>query len=176
MGGFFGHKGHLVRVAVLFAAGVGLFLVLQALMVPKGFGAYGHYRAGALDDNRARPFAHAGRQACLECHADVWEVLQRGRHGNVHCEACHGPLAKHAEDPSTAEATKPDPKALCARCHQENVARPAKFPQVDVVDHAAGAACTDCHKAHDPLDEAQQPPAAAAGAPTPAAPEKGGAK
>jgi len=154
MGGFFGHKGHLVRVAALFAAGILVFLVLQALLVPKGFGVYGHYRAGALDDNRARPLMHAGRAACVDCHADVWEVLQKGKHGPVHCEACHGPLARHAEDPSAGKAVKPDPKLLCARCHQEGVARPAKFPQVDVAGHAGGESCTSCHKAHDPLEQA----------------------
>jgi hypothetical protein len=174
MGGLFGHKEHLVRVAALFAAGVLVFLALQALLVPKGFGAYGHYRAGALEDNRARPLAHAGRDACVECHSDVWEVLQRGKHGQVRCEACHGPLARHAEDPSAGKAVKPDSKLLCVRCHQESVARPVKFPQVDAAGHAGGEACTTCHKAHDPLDEAQQPaPAASAASPAAAGPQKG---
>ena len=181
MGGLFGHKGHLVRVAALFAAGVLAFLALQALLVPKGFGAYGHYRAGALEDNRARPLAYAGRGACVECHSDVWEVLQRGKHGHVRCEACHGPLGKHAEDPSAGKAVKPDSKQLCARCHAESVARPEKFPQIDVAGHAGGESCTTCHKAHDPLDEAAQaapaatPQAAPAAAPQ-AAPEKGAAR
>jgi hypothetical protein len=165
MGAFFGHKGHLVRVAALFAAGMLVFLGLHALLVPKGFGEYGHYRAGALDDNRARPLVHAGRAACVECHADVWETLQKGKHGNVHCEACHGPLGRHAEDPSASQAVKPDPRVLCARCHQQNVARPASFPQIDVAEHSAGESCLTCHKAHDPLDEA----AAAQAAATPAA-------
>jgi len=173
MEGFFRHKGHLVRVAVLFAAGILVFLGLQALLVPRGFGAYGHYRAGALDDNRARPLAHAGRAACLDCHADVWETLQKGRHGQVRCEACHGPLARHAEDPSLGKAVKPDPKTLCVRCHQQSVARPAKFPQIDAASHAGGEACTSCHKAHDPLDEAARPAAAAAAAPGAAVPQKG---
>ena len=55
MGVLFGHRGHLLRVAGLFAAGVLAFLVLQAFLVPKGFGVYGHYRAGALEENRVRP-------------------------------------------------------------------------------------------------------------------------
>jgi hypothetical protein len=168
MGGFFGHKGHLVRVAALFAVGVVVFVALQALLVPKGFGVYGHYRAGALDDNRARPPAHAGRAACVECHSDVWEPLQKGKHAGVHCEACHGPLARHAEDPSAGQAVKPDPKVLCARCHEPRVARPATFPQVDPAEHSGGESCTSCHKAHDPLDQA----AAAAPAPAGATPEK----
>jgi hypothetical protein len=176
MGRLFGHKEHLVRVAALFAAGILVFLALQALLVPKGFGAYGHYRAGALEDNRARPLAHAGRAACIECHSDVWETLQRGKHGHVHCEACHGPLAKHAGDPSEGKAVKPDPKLLCARCHQESVARPSKFPQVDAASHSGGESCITCHKAHDPLDEAAQPAPAASASAAPAAAQKGAEK
>lgn len=156
MSGLFGHKGHLIRVAVLFGAGVLVFVALQWLLVPTGFGAYGHYRAGALEDNRDRPLAHAGRGACVSCHSDAWELLQRGRHGHVRCEACHGAMAKHAQDPSVGQAVKPDPKVLCVRCHEQSVARPAKFPQVDAASHSGGEACTACHKAHDPLDEAAQ--------------------
>jgi hypothetical protein len=162
MKGVLGHKEHLLRIAALFLACIAVFMVLQALLVPKGFGAYGHYRPGALDDNRARALAHAGREACVECHSDVWDTLQKGKHGHVRCEACHGPLARHAADPTAVKGFKPDVKVLCARCHQENVARPAKFPQVDVASHSGGEACTSCHKGHDPLDEAAQPAAAAA--------------
>ncbi len=176
MEGFFGHKGHLLRVAALFAAGILVFLGLQALLVPRGFGAYGHYRAGALDDVRARPLVHAGRAACVDCHADVWDTLQMGKHARVHCEACHGPLARHAEDPSAGKAVKPDPKALCARCHQQSVARPAAFPQVDSAEHSGGESCTTCHQAHHPLEPPAPPAPAAAAAPAPAAPEKAGAR
>jgi len=127
------------------------FLVLQALLVPKGFGVYGHYRAGALEENRARPVAFAGRAACVECHSDVPEAMKGGRHEGVRCEACHGPLAAHAGDPSEKKAVRPDSRVLCARCHAANVARPARFPQVDLVEHAGKEACTGCHKAHNPL-------------------------
>jgi Cytochrome c554 and c-prime len=150
MGGLFGHKEHLVRVAGLFLCGVLAFLVLQGLLVPKGFGVYGHFRAGALDDNRARPVAFAGRAACVECHSDVADAQKGGKHEGVHCEACHGALASHAADPTQHEAHKPDSRVLCARCHQMNVARPAGFPQIDVAEHAGKEACTTCHVAHNP--------------------------
>jgi hypothetical protein len=150
MGGLFGHKEHLVRVAGLFLCGFLVFLVLQGLLVPKGFGVYGHFRAGALDDNRARPLVFAGRAACVECHSDVADSQKGGRHEGVRCEACHGALGSHAADPSEHEAHKPDSRDLCARCHHANVARPAPFPQVDVAEHAGGEACTSCHAAHNP--------------------------
>jgi hypothetical protein len=150
MGGLFGHKEHLVRVAGLFLCGVLVFLVLQALLVPKGFGVYGHFRAGALDDNRARALAFAGQAACVECHSDVADAKKAGRHAGVHCEACHGALARHAADPTEQKAEKPDSRVLCVRCHQMNVARPASFPQIDAAEHAGGEACTSCHAAHNP--------------------------
>jgi hypothetical protein len=147
---FFGHKEHLVRMAALFGVGVLVFLVLQALLVPEGFGVYGHYRAGALEENRTRPVAFAGRAACVECHADVPDAMKGGRHEAIRCEACHGPLAGHAGDPTEKKAERPDSEVLCARCHAANVARPAAFPQVEVADHMGGEACTKCHVAHHP--------------------------
>jgi len=148
--GVFEHKGHLVRVAGLFLAGVAVFLVLQILLVPKGFGIYGHYRAGSLEENRARPASFAGRAACVECHSDVPDAAKGGRHEAIRCEACHGPLARHAEDPVNQKAEKPDSRVLCVRCHAANVARPGRFPQVDPAEHSGKEACTSCHKAHNP--------------------------
>ncbi len=174
----FGHKGHLVRMAALFGVGVLAFLVLQALLVPKGFGVYGHYRAGALEENRARPVAFAGRAACVECHSDVPDAMKRGRHEGIRCEACHGPLAGHAADPTEKKAVRPDSRVLCARCHAGNVARPARFPQVDPVEHAGKEACTSCHKAHNPLTPgpAGQPGLAPGPAGQPGGMENGGTK
>jgi hypothetical protein len=175
MAGPFGHKGHLVRVAVLFVAGILVFLGLQAFLVPDGFGAYGHYRAGALDDNRVPQLVYGGREACAECHAEVPELLQRGAHARVRCEACHGPLARHAQDPSAGDVVKPDVVALCARCHDTRAARPAGFPQVNASEHSGGERCTSCHQAHDPLDAASS--ATPAAPPGPAAPAgKGGTR
>ena len=150
MSRLFGHREHLVRVAGLFLAGVVVFVVLQALLIPEGFGLYGHYRAGALDDNRARPMKFAGRAACIECHDDAAAAAKGGGHERVRCEACHGPLAAHAGDPTAQKAVRPDAAVLCVRCHQANVARPASFPQKDRAEHAGDEICTTCHVAHHP--------------------------
>jgi hypothetical protein len=153
MRSLFGHREHLFRVAALFVAGVLVFLVLQALLVPKGFGLYGHYRAGALQDNRARRIVHAGRGACAECHSDVLEAAKGGHHQGIGCEACHGALARHAEDPTEQKAERPDSRVLCVRCHAARVARPARFPQIDPPEHAGTEACVSCHAAHNPGGE-----------------------
>jgi hypothetical protein len=147
-------REHLLRVVGLFVAGVFVFLVLRGLLVPKDFGKYGHYRAGAVDDVRATTPVFAGRQACADCHTDVPDVLKKGKHAGVACEACHGPLARHAEDPEKQKPMKLDPRRLCLTCHTTNVAKPLKFPQIDPAEHGEGDPCTSCHTTpHQPALE-----------------------
>jgi hypothetical protein len=141
---------HLVRMAGLFAVGIVVFLVLQQMLVPPGFGRDGHYRPAALDDNRARPIRYAGRAACADCHADVVEARRGGRHEGIGCEACHGPLAAHAASPGDVVPRLPDGRAVCLRCHLANMARPASFPQITVPEHSESGLCTECHQAHSP--------------------------
>jgi hypothetical protein len=150
MSGRFADVEHLLRMAGLFVAGAVIFLIVRAVLVPEGFGTWGHFRAGALDDNRAHPLRHAGRQACADCHADVVEARKGSRHAAIGCEACHGPLAAHAEDPEATPARRPDAATLCLGCHRFNVARPAGFPQVDPAEHGDGEPCMSCHQPHHP--------------------------
>jgi hypothetical protein len=144
--------GHLVRMAVLFLAGICVFLIARQLLVPAGFGKYGHFRAGALDDVRARPLHYAGREACGMCHPDQLKVLTSGKHAGVGCEACHSAQAGHAnaDDPSSRQPILPDTKVLCRRCHEKNSAKPAGFPQVVVAAHAGEEPCKNCHVPHNP--------------------------
>ena len=145
-------REHLFRLALLFLAGFALFLVLRGLLVPEGFGEIGHYRVGALADNRDRQPVFAGQSACADCHGDVADRKAAGRHVTVGCEACHGPQAAHAgaDDPSASRPEKPDLTNLCLVCHRPNVAKPAGFPSVDPKEHNPGASCHDCHEPHDP--------------------------
>jgi hypothetical protein len=150
----FGSGEHLMRVLLLFAAGLIAFLGLKALLVPKDFGLHGHYRAGALADNRAHRVSYAGRAACADCHTDEPAALAKGKHARVGCESCHGALAVHAEDPEARKPALPEVPGLCLRCHGKTSGRPASFPQIDPADHAGEGRCTECHSPHDP---GQQP-------------------
>jgi hypothetical protein len=141
---------HFYRLILLFAVGVVLFLGVRALLVPAGFGQYGHFRPGALADSMAKPSSYAGRAACAECHDDVADKKGQGKHAGLGCEACHGPLVAHARAPEAKTPELPDPQALCARCHAQNQAKPAGFPQVDPAEHAGDASCADCHDPHSP--------------------------
>lgn len=148
----FKDKEHLVRMAVLFLGAIGIFVVARALMVPKDFGIYGHYRANALAEVASRPITYAGRKACEDCHSDIVAARKGSKHEKIACEACHGAQAKHAgsDDPAANKPTLPDAKTLCMVCHSENVAKPKGFPQVDPKEHGDGGPCTSCHKPHHP--------------------------
>jgi len=141
---------HLIRPALVLVAGLALFLVVRAAVVPKGFGKYGHYRPGALDMIRQKPTAYAGQDACVMCHDDEAKARASGKHAGVHCEACHGPLADHASDPSTHVPQLPDVANLCRRCHEKDAAKPPSFPQVATAEHSGGALCNTCHQPHNP--------------------------
>jgi hypothetical protein len=143
-------SGHLIRPAIVLLAGLGVFLAIRAAVVPKGFGQYGHYRAGALTAIRQRPIAYAGQDTCVMCHEDQGKTRAAGRHAKVACEACHGPQAAHANDSSAVKPKLPDAATLCRRCHEKDAAKPATFPQVVTAEHSGGMVCTGCHLAHNP--------------------------
>ena len=146
--------GHLIRMAALFLAGFCVFLIARQAFVPAGFGKYGHYRADAMTDVGSKPLHYAGQDACGTCHADVLATKMGGKHAGVHCEACHGPLQAHADDPSVTPVL-PETAQLCGRCHEASAARPKWFPQVATADHANGVPCETCHQPHSPAIAAE---------------------
>jgi hypothetical protein len=145
----FKDAGHLFRFLFLFVVAFVVFLVIRHFVVPKSFGQYGHYRGAAIAEIAAKPIHFAGHDTCETCHADILDAKKSGKHANVNCEACHGPLANHANDPSIAPA-KLDTALLCIKCHAASAAKPKTFPQVDADQHSGGVPCETCHKPHDP--------------------------
>ncbi|MGA3176046.1 MAG: multiheme c-type cytochrome [Candidatus Acidiferrum sp.] len=148
--GEFKDVAHLIRLAGVFLLGLILFLVFRSVTIPKSFGRYGPFRGAALVELSARPLAFAGHEACENCHPDVAELKAKGVHKSINCESCHGPLAKHADDPGNVKPVLPEVAQLCIRCHSENTAKPAGFPQVNAKEHSGGQACNTCHKPHSP--------------------------
>jgi hypothetical protein len=140
---------HVFRMAGLFLAGVALFLVARAILVPKDFGRYGFYRPAALDDIKAQKLSFAGHASCAECHGEIVEMRIGTRHEKVNCESCHGPLATHVSG-DVMNPGKPDLKTVCVPCHKKMDGRPKFQPQVDFNEHSGDALCTDCHKPHSP--------------------------
>lgn len=142
--------GHLLRFAGLFVIAFVAFLVIRRYVIPPTFGQYGHYRAAAIGEIAALPVHYAGHQTCETCHSDIADTKKAGKHVTVNCEACHGPLEKHAEDPASVTPAKLDTATLCVRCHAASAARPKNFPQVDAASHANGVPCETCHQPHSP--------------------------
>ena len=141
---------HLLRVAAVFLLGGLVFFGVRAVMVPRSFGEFGHYRGDAIGEIASQPIVHAGHQTCETCHIDIFELKSKGKHAGVACEACHGPQSKHAGDPGSIPPTKPDAGVLCAQCHEASAAKPKWFPQVATTEHSGGLVCTTCHQAHSP--------------------------
>jgi uncharacterized CHY-type Zn-finger protein len=141
---------HLIRLAGLFFAGLLVFTVARAELVPPTFGKLGHYRAAAIDEIGAKPPEYAGQQACAGCHADVVELRAQARHRGIACESCHGPLAKHAADPGQMTPKLPEARPLCVHCHAANTGKSKRYPTVDITEHAGDETCLTCHTPHNP--------------------------
>lgn len=150
MKGRFEDYAHVLRVAAIFVVGLAVFLVVRAWLVPDDFGLYGHYRAQALETNRARTPVFAGAAACVECHEEPAQARASGAHAKVSCESCHGALGAHASGESDVTPQRPDARATCVSCHDARAGKPARFPQVDVAEHAPEGACSACHTPHAP--------------------------
>jgi uncharacterized CHY-type Zn-finger protein len=140
---------HLVRLGAIALFALLMFVVVRAALVPDTFGLYGHYRAAAVDEIRSRAIVYAPRDSCADCHTDIVELRAKSLHNAISCQACHGPLAKHAASGEEAPQ-KPDAKALCAWCHAANTGKPKWYPTVDVKDHAGDESCVSCHQPHNP--------------------------
>ena len=141
---------HLISLVVLFVTALGVFAMLRKAVVPEGFGLYGHYRAGAIDANRARPVKFAGHEECVGCHDKQDTEKAAGQHAKINCEACHGPQAAHAADFEKTKPAKLNVRELCLNCHTKDAAKPALVPQVVDAEHSNGMACNDCHQPHQP--------------------------
>lgn len=158
---------HLARAISLIVLGLACAVILRFFLVPKSYGEEGHFRFDAIAEARSVPLTHGGRESCAGCHEDNYKQNQGSKHAAVHCEGCHEPVTRHA-DPSKRDgpdkgkfADMPVHKTwrLCARCHQRLQARPATFPQIEVVEHVrdkgadfAEDVCFECHNPHSPED------------------------
>jgi ferredoxin len=62
-------------------------------------GVWALSRGSSIGEIAARPVKFAGHETCEGCHTDILDVKKNGKHAHVNCEACHGALANHADDP-----------------------------------------------------------------------------
>ncbi len=154
---------HVVRILlILITVGV-VGVAVRAMVLPKSFGEYGHYRGTAIQDEMNRPIRNGTNASCLVCHPYIREMHMEGVHKTVSCEFCHGPVADHVKDGKViARLPKKqgkEIKRLCLRCHNQiirarpkesikMISMPQHLEQKHVrVDHN----CNQCHNVHAPL-------------------------
>lgn len=135
---------------ILFAAFISVFIIVRKLLVPDTFGEFGHYRGDALVENEDKELKYSGTQICIDCHDDVYTMLQSDMHQGLSCEVCHGPGFKHADSMEPSDISKISSREDCGRCHGYDPARPADvIVQVDLAEHyIEKERCIDCHNPH----------------------------
>lgn len=138
----------LFRLVLLTIGIVVVYLTARYFLTPPSFGAYGWYRANALEERASQTPVYAGKQACDECHSEVLATLAAHKHKTLSCETCHGVGKAHAENPDV-EFSKLS-LTPCMRCHEANPTRPKWYPQITIKDHYTGERCTECHSPHEP--------------------------
>jgi hypothetical protein len=156
-------KAHIIRIVIILVVALILGVAAKAAFVPDDFGKYGHYRAGAIEDEMNREVRHQTNESCLACHPYIKKIHLAGVHKTVSCEFCHGPLAAHAKD-GKKFADMPvkrgeEIRTLCLRCHNKIIrARPKEsIKMVAMPQHLEEKkvrtehVCNQCHHVHDPL-------------------------
>jgi DmsE family decaheme c-type cytochrome len=163
----------------------GLFLWIVALVGVRASGSPGRLdtsppaekSAPVQNPPQAAPPAGAGyvgEDTCVTCHeaqgkgryessAHAAKVDPRSPAAKLGCESCHGPGAKHVEDPvkvktkNLKSGVKPngDPAVInetCTSCHNKQ-----NHVLWDGSQHETrGLSCTTCHSVHSPKSEDKQ--------------------
>jgi len=165
------HARHFVRLLVLLAVTVVAFVRVRAMVVPKDFGALGHFRASAIKEAAAREPRHLGSKECADCHSEIYNPWVNGKHSTPQCENCHGPGFLHVKVVSEDSVDAyPDPikrnrNALrvtsgiqeCKWCHLKTFERPSTLKSIKSVEghfsehhrpFTPDSKCTDCHDPH----------------------------
>lgn len=142
------------RASVLVILLVIGFIVAKQLAKPKSFGEFGFYRGDnvaewiAMDQNYAPP----GNISCLKCHDKIGQLTALAEHGQLDCQACHGPLMAHLLKPADSHPKVAGNAEVCGTCHKEILGRTKEqIATVNVSEHSGGLDCVRCHDPHQPL-------------------------
>jgi hypothetical protein len=135
---------------VLFTAFIAVFLIARHFLVPESFGQYGHYRGNSLSDNAGRELVFASKPDCIDCHSDIYDMIQSDKHAKLSCLICHGPGLEHVNNPDASNILKKSGRTHCGRCHAINPARAAGvITQIDIASHHIEKDnCIECHNPH----------------------------
>ena len=140
----------LARLLIVFAAVIGLTIVVVKFVIPPRFKDTRIQWAETTKQEAAKPVQYAGAVACTECHDEIVAEKKKGYHRDLSCETCHGPAKAHTEDPDNIKPPAPRDRKFCPVCHTFNPSRPRGFPMINPVAHNPMKACFTCHNPHDP--------------------------
>ena len=140
------------RLFFSFVVFLSIFVLIQRFLTPESFGELGHYRANAIEDNKIKSLYYKGEKECTSCHQKEYKLMSQDVHYNVGCESCHIPKitinTECEKNPPIIEGTLD----LCAQCHEPNLGRFKKFPQLVFKEHEDGRNCIECHNVHAPWE------------------------
>jgi hypothetical protein len=142
------------RLLIIFAIAIIGLLFFMYLLTPSTFGLFGHYRGDSIKTIIAQDIKYAGKEACKDCHSDIYETKSKSYHSDVACETCHPESYQHTQTPTEVKPYIPRERGHCVLCHEYNPSRPTGFPQIDSLTHNPRKRCISCHSPHNP-----QPPA-----------------
>lgn len=103
---------------------------------------------------------YAGTKACLECHEEIGAAFTSSFHakawagGDQGCEACHGPGAQHADNPSRESIGTFGPKATRAAATQSEACLRCHAAATEIALWSQGihgrrdVTCANCHSIH----------------------------
>jgi len=149
---------HTIWIFVGIVGVVAIAVVVRALLIPDTFGAFGHFRAEAIEEARKYEVRHLGLETCGECHDDVVALHAKDAHARVQCETCHGPGLAHTAAEGDGGIIRPEGRTICLVCHELMLSRPGDFPQIETTEHYRFVGvddrqtkCVACHDPHEPL-------------------------
>lgn len=154
------HAKHIVRAVLLLLLIAVVFVFVRHFAIPESFGMYGHYRFKSVAEHASKSPVHGAPAACAGCHDEEGKAVSGGKHGSVSCETCHAPISVHVRaEERIAQMPVHRSVKVCGWCHEQLVARPKDFPQVELARHVtekgaemAEGVCLECHNAHNPSE------------------------
>jgi DnaJ-class molecular chaperone len=139
------------RIAVVTAVLLALVVLVRFFVIPASYFSRELHEAATVRRETVKPISFAGAATCAECHEEEADRKSKGYHRGLACETCHGPSAKHAEEPTEVKPFAPRERKFCPLCHAYDSARPTGFPQINPIAHNPLRPCITCHDPHDPV-------------------------
>ena len=161
-------RAHIYRLLIALAVLGVVFLGIRALAIPASWDNERWFRKDSLGDIKQLPMKYGGNESCetVGCHdkeqtarhEEKLSSLAYGKHQELACEVCHGPVSAHVKDGEKAnDAQITVANKLCLSCHDALTSRPEQFAQFsetqlyhELLNVKKRSLCRACHDPHEP--------------------------